>query len=333
MAKGPALFPALRVRLMILLTIVAGGASWQLAHAVLRSPDGTGALSLFDAGVAWPVAVMLTLAAGIPALVLGVVTGAIANPLAGVFSVAGALCVFAGAGGSAETWLRRAASRGGYVDLIVETLIWQVAIVGFALLAQMGRRPLRDRFTSITCERYHGKRSKLALPDTQAIGAGLTSACAAGMLGMFLLRTADVGQIIGALILAFLIGGMAGQLIFPQDNPLPLLLSPGLLALAVYGYVLLRFDSQNAILEAWFTRTASRSQGMKVLPGLALALPVHYASAALVGVTMGVGLAQAMTGGDKQARGLADVAFGAVVGELGAHRARQQENANRSNRK
>jgi hypothetical protein len=72
-------------------------------------------------------------------------------------------------------------------------------------------------------------------------------------------------------------------LFFPSINPVGVLFSPALVALAVYVYMMMGFESDRSVLEAWC------GQG---LPGLVLALPIHYISAGVAGCAAGVGLAQ-----------------------------------------
>lgn len=70
--------------------------------------------------------------------------------------------------------------------------------------------------------------------------------------------------------------------------------------MAAYGYVLFSFNSHDEVLAAWFTQTSSAAAGAR-MPGPAMALPIHYASAALAGCAIGVGMAQAFDAARVQA--------------------------------
>lgn len=283
------MLPSMRQRLIIAAAIAVGVLGWLWVRPLLLPADGTDGLSLFAARAGLPMAVALVLVAGIPALVVGVVASATGNLLSGVFAAAAALCVLAGSTGPIDDWMWRAQLPQGYRGFIFEALIWQglwavmLAVIGFF------RSPLRTRWPALAFTDHLGVDTRIRLPQVQALMAGLVSAVIGGVAAWLLVRSSDPGQVIGGLVIAFAVGGMLGHVVFPQTNPVGILLSPTLVAIASYGYVLTQFNSHEAVLQAWYTRT---------LFGPALAMPIYFASAGVAGCALGVGLAQALMSGD-----------------------------------
>ena len=177
------------------------------------------------------------------------------------------------------------------------------AIGGDALVDQVVadavRSPLRQPHVvgigangvGVSFDDHLGVDTHLRFPQTQALLAGATTPLTAGVLCYLLLRNTDPGQIVCALLVSFTVGGLAGHLIFPQTNPIGILFSPAVVAVVGYTWVMLRFGQTDAVVSAWH-----RGQ----LPGMALALPVHYASAAIAGCAIGVGWAQGIIHGNRE---------------------------------
>ena len=78
-------------------------------------------------------------------------------------------------------------------------------------------------------------------------------------------------------------GGFATGLIFPQVNPAAILFSPAMVAVGVYGYVVMSYGNPEDLLRAVYNNQ---------FPGVALALPIHYVSAGVAGCAAGMGIAQ-----------------------------------------
>jgi len=106
-----------------------------------------------------------------------------------------------------------------------------------------------------------------------------------------LIRNASTGQVHCALLLAFTVGGMVAHLIARHDNPVGILFSPALVATVGYTWVIMAYDTTPDVINA-----LHRGE----LPGLALALPAHYTSAAVVGCTIGLGWAEALIVGERR---------------------------------
>lgn len=284
------MFPTLRQRLVILLAVVGGAFIWMWAGDYLLAADGGSGFSLTHGGTGPLSASAAVALLGLPTLALGLITAVQGHPLSGVFVVAATLCVVAAQGGPIDGWLWRYADADQlpqrYGLLVLELVIWQAGLVVMLTVIGRLRSPLRTRFAALAFEDHVGHEVKIAWPGRSALIAGLISAVGSGTLCMLLIRDSHGAQVIGGLVLAFVIGAMAAQLIHPQNNPVGILLSPLLVALAAYTWMLLRYDSTQQVLAAWHAGT---------LPGPALALPIHYASAALAGAAAGIGLAHSFS--------------------------------------
>lgn len=279
------MLPRLRQRLLILATFVVGACIlWWLAGP-LRPADGASGISLLTARIGPAAAVGLLVVAMLPVVALGVLTSAVGNPLSGIFAVAAALCVLAARGGSISGWLCRdnAHLPGDYGWLILEMALWLAAFIFMLYVIERLRSPLRSRWPALARHDHLGMDTALRFPQTQALTSGAVCAVIGGVLAYVLLRHSSTSQVMASLILAFAVGALVAHLVFPHSNPVGMLISPGIVALVGYAYALFSFATTPQTLSAWYTGN---------MPGLALALPIHYASAGIVGVTLGIGWAQ-----------------------------------------
>ncbi len=288
------MFPTFRHRILILVTALIGALVWLLARPVLVAADGGSGYSLLSAQAGPVLATLVVLLLGLPVLALGLMVSSVGHPLSGMFVVAVALCVLAGAGGPIDGWLFRQADANAlpaaYTGLIAETLIWQVGVIIMLTVIGKLRSPLRARYPALAYNDHLGVDIEIRLPQTQAIVAGIITAAISGFIALHLIRSSDTGQIMCSLILAFMIGGCIAHLSFPHSNPVGILLSPAMVAIAAYLWMLFSpaYTTTNDVLQL-----AYNLQYRSPLPaGLAMALPIHYASAALTGVTLGIGMAQ-----------------------------------------
>ncbi len=266
---------------------VLGGLVWLLAAGALRSTGAWAGISLFDAHVGVLPGVLILLLAGLPALVLGLMVSATGHPLAGVFVVATGLTFVAGAGGSMQGYVWRHALPAGYGWLLMETLLWAALLLGLLALVRRLRPGVRQRLTRIATDEHWGDELEITFPNPTAWLAGGVSLVGGGAIAWLLLQSDATGQVIGSLILAFTVGGLLAQLIIPQPNPVPILLSPLALGAIAYVYVLMQpaLGTQAQIMQAWYQHH---------IWGPAIVLPIFYASAGVVGCTMGIGLGQAI---------------------------------------
>lgn len=284
------MLPTLRQRLLILVAILAGGACWIGVGPMLRASDGGSGLSLLGAHSGPVMALLAILLAGLPALGLGLLVAATGHPLAGLFASSMALLMLAVWGGPIDGWMYRATLPDDYLTLAGETLLWFIGVLLMVAVIARLRAPLRARVPALAFNDHLGLDTELRLvPCSQSLGAGLVCTIIAALLGHMLLRNSVSGQVVGSLLVAFTVGAMVAQMNFGQANPLGLLLSPALVAVLAYGYVALRYPDADQVFAGWFSATSSTAA--QHLTGLALALPIHYASAGVAGVTLGVGLA------------------------------------------
>ncbi len=288
------MFPRVRIRLLLAVAIVVGAASLYATHTALRSHTGASGLTLIQARSGFVVAALLVALAGLPVAGLGTLTSAVGNPLAGPFAVGTSLLVLAWAGGPIDGWMRTAGPPGSFGALMIELLIWQLGVVLMLTLVQQLRSPLRSCWPALAFDDHLGVDTHIRLPGSQALGAGLVCAIVAGVLCHLLIRSSDINQVLASLLLAFAVGGMAGHMVFPQSNPAAILLSPAIVAAAGYALVLTGYTNHTQVLTAWHAGKIS---------GLALALPVHYASAGLAGAALGVGWAQGLMAPEPVASG------------------------------
>src|SRR5690606_26000272 len=93
----------------------------------------------------------------------------------------------------------------------------------------------------------------------------------------------------------FMLGSLIAHVAVPHNNLVGILFAPALTALATYGWVLTRHGDTEDVLHAWFNLNQSLAGSDRIV-GPALALPIFYASAGLMGCALGVGWAQVIVG-------------------------------------
>lgn len=286
------MLPRAQHRFVITATLMIGAVLWSSVLGLLVSPDGSSGLSLLSAQIGVVGGVLAVAVAGLGVLGLGLIASAMGNPLGGVFAVSGSLCLLAAKGGPIDGWMMRSDLPHDYSGLMVEMLIWQVGVVVMLVAIQWLRSPVRAMWPALAYDDHLGVDIHIRFPQIQAWGAGVVCAVCATGVALLAVRTSDVGQVLGALFFSFAVGGVAAGLIFPRINPAGVLFGPALVALTAYAYMWLAFHHTEDVLAAWY-----RQQ----LPGVALALPVHYASAGVAGCASGLGLAQVIEASKLQA--------------------------------
>lgn len=109
---------------------------------------------------------------------------------------------------------------------------------------------------------------------------------------VLLLRSPEVGQIIGGLLIAFILASTVPAHLYPHTPTLALLLNPTIVAIAAYLTVAIGHLGQppDALRGAAFAFIGlhTGAQTGWLLP-LGLVLPVYYGSAGLAGSAMGIG--------------------------------------------
>lgn len=269
---------------------------------MLTAADGSSGLSLLDAraGVVW--ACLWLFLAGLPALLLGLYVSSSGNPLSGVFTIGFALMVLAANGGSMTGLIWRQASRprgeasGGsiFMQLEVEMALWALAWCGMMFLLRRYRLRIRGALVPRSLKTSFSTQMPIEEDDTPRFVlhvrpgmAGLLCAALAFVLCKVLMQTPDTGQVIGSILLSFVVAGLCARLILPTGNVVYLLLSPLAVGFATYamGAVLHGSVSADDLILRW-----QRGE----ITGPMFAMPIHWASAGLIGVSIGIGMAQAI---------------------------------------
>lgn len=280
------MLPPLHHRLIIAAALVAATVIWLLLATPLMAVDGHSGLTLTSARVSAPVAVALVVGvAGVVGL-LAALTASAGNPLSGVFVFSGALTVLAGVGGPIDGWMRRLGHPADFIWLAGETAGWAVIVAAVVTLIDRLRPGLQSLLPGWLAgpPTDQGVETGTVLSwDIRGLYSCLVCAGVSAILCGLFIRNSSSGQVIGSLVTAFCIGSVVAQSVFPSAKLWGVLLSPFVVGVATYTYVGLTFNSVPAVLAAWYQQS---------LPSVALALPIYYGSAALVGCVVGAGLAQ-----------------------------------------
>lgn len=286
------MLPPLRQRLLITAAVIVGGVVWMRAEPGLLPSDHTGGVTLVDASVGPFLGLILAVVAGLAAIALAAVAGAVGNPLAAAFVFAGSLMFVAADGGTSLPFLWHT-TPSDYLPLLFETLVWFALLAGTLWLTAAFRGPIRRRFPWLVSDQRPFRSPLRGLIEPPSLIAAAVSAGVAGVLATLMIRTWDVGQVLGALTFAFMIGSLIAQVVTPAASAGPILLSP--LLLAAYGYLQtwLGYSTAEQLLAGAYRGS---------LHGLAWTLPIHFASAAVVGCTLGLGMAKGLVGAGKALR-------------------------------
>lgn len=296
------MLPTITQRLMMTAAIVLGTLCWLPILGLLRSAEGYSGLSLLDArvGVVWACAALLL--AGLPALLAGLYVSSSGNPLSGVFTIAVSLMILSGHGGSMQGLVRRQFERVGeessggsiFMQLAIEMVLWALAWCLMMFLVRRFRIRIRDRLVPRRLKTPFPKRAPIEEEDTPRFVlqvrpalAGLLCGAVAWILCRFIMQTPDNGQVIGTILLSFMIAGLTARLALPTGNVVFLLLSPLLAGFVSYAYASVLHGSLSA-----YELTVAWQRGQIVGP--LIAMPIHWASSGLIGVSVGIGMAQAI---------------------------------------
>lgn len=288
------------------LTIAAGLAIcatlWFVARGSLIAADGASGLTMTSSASGTIIALLVTLLTAVPIALVAAVASAGGHPLSGLFVASASLIILAVAGGPIDGWLFRLENPSDYRLLALEMVFWQIGAMAILVVTSLLRRWLRNRWSWLASDDHLTQAVRLGRPSGNALLAGVVSAAVSGIVTMILLRSQESGQVIGALLLAFAAGGAAGQSACPNErNPLVMLLSPMIVACAAYLYVSTHYASADALRQAWFNQTTPGAGLGNRLLEPAMALPVHYISAAMAGTIIGIGSVQAVQASQKQA--------------------------------
>ncbi len=224
----------------------------------------------------------------LPALMLGVVLSSTGHVASGPFVVACVMLFAVGQDGAMDAAVRRDPSSSAAHQRVLEAMIWAAAVAGYVWCCRVGRRRLRDRLPEWLVSPIRGGDRSLGLKRGRGISllAGLVTALTAASLGWFCIVTPALSQVAFGVFTAMVVGGFLSALMLPGARCGPVLTAG--LAVAAVGHAWSAWQlagmSPQAVLSAWYVQDWS---------GLAMALPVVYASAGVAGGATGFGLAQA----------------------------------------
>ncbi|MEX2213373.1 MAG: hypothetical protein WD768_04555 [Phycisphaeraceae bacterium] len=293
------MFPPPRNRTLVIAAILLGSWVWCFAAGALQPGDGSGAPALWWAAGGPALAILKLVLFGIPIIALSLIASATGNPLSGLFALATGLWVVAAQGNTIEGWFHRtdASLPGDYFKLAIELVIWCAAMLLFLFVAMRWRKRAQAAFPFLVDPDRGGEDMTVGIPDRATWIAAFTTAIVSAILAFFLVRTADSGQVIGALMLAFMLGSLLGDIVCAflfqkhATNVAWVVLAPLLVGLGAYFQTALGYGKDDAFREAIFGGRVS---------GLSLALPIHYASAAIAGCCLGAGWVRLLLPGEEE---------------------------------
>ncbi|WP_428388517.1 hypothetical protein [Mucisphaera sp.] len=233
-------------------------------------PGGWTGLTVMDARSSILVAALALGFAALPAVVAGVGMAAWSGVATGAFTLAASLTILAWYAGPIDGLLFRSETlRHVYLDLAIEMIGWAFLWSIMLLVAGILHAGLRDKQA----------RGHTSVPATFA-ALGITAILGA-VVANLLAKSTDPGQVVGALVIGFAVGGWVARASVPSTRAWGLLISPLVVGLGVYLMASFNFTSDEMLQSSWFSGR---------MTGLALMLPIYFASAGVAGAAMGYGL-------------------------------------------
>lgn len=277
--------PRIRQRLIIAVAVILGALPLLASRGPLQPSDGSRGFALLASQSGAPVATILLALASVPAVLLAFLAAGTASLLAGPFVLGAALTILAATAGPIDDYLRAAPMPAGYLRLAAESVIWLVGWVLFLFLLRGAAPWFRGRLPKAWLSEAW-EPLELEVKSWQTWAGGALCAFVAAVVGLVLIRVSDVGQVLTSLFIAFCLGGLAARMALGRVSPTVIFLSPALVALVAYLWFAATYDGWFQLLSTWYQER---------LPGLALALPLHYFSAGAAGAATGVGWGQMLS--------------------------------------
>ncbi|WP_432797465.1 hypothetical protein [Poriferisphaera sp. WC338] len=283
------MFPNFKQRILIICSASIGAFILIFAAHALMPKDASTGIVLLNANLGLLPALFSLLIYAIPAIVLALLCSAAGHPYAGLLVASFSLLVLAAAGGSPEGFIWSIESPQQYLTLIFETLIWLALFIAFLFAIHITRPTLRKKLEHVPSLQTHAPDFNLFVNfNSNAIIALLLSAGIAGFLTNNLILSTATAQSTCSLILAFGLAAFLTKLIIPKTNPLAIFLSPFLVA--IVAYALIRFNATSyPTMTALYIKLYQQD-----FPGMAIALPIQYASAAVFGSVLGYSAGSSM---------------------------------------
>lgn len=274
------------VRLLQGFAVVLGGWIWSGAASWLIASGGeSGATVVLSASGIVPAFVMLLLL-GVVAFAFAALVAGLYDWIAGLLAFALAMGVPAVAGGSMQGLMHAATAtpEEPLANLYLWLMMEVVLFAGLMMLAGWGLQKIQSllapRLTAAGYAPLPSIQRRVLQKNVNMIDvlAGLTALLFGGGLSWLLLQTGQTGQVFGGLLLGFGAGTFLALSLFPTNNMLPVLLAPFAVALVTCLQMVVTGGDTPMTLASWYRGEFN---------GLALALPIFYASAALAGCLLG----------------------------------------------
>lgn len=266
----------IRNRAVLTIAIIVAAAGWLTSAKYLRAIDGSTGLTL-SSGAGIAILVLYSL----PGLAAALFAALVGGWRRGMLTVGAGLGALAAISGPIDGWMMRTDLPGAYGWLMLELLLWYT---GLTIAGMVFHRAI-TQFTRGT-----NRPTEPELPwhleywrQKDAWGPLATATVTGGILSLLLIRDSDTGQVLLSLLLAFGAGGWLAHMLFPTGQFHGVFLAPALIGMVGYTYVLCTHNDEIGLLAMWH-------RGL--LPGTALALPVHYVGAGTLGCALGLGWAQ-----------------------------------------
>lgn len=279
-------------RIFIALTVVLAGLVWLAFASAFRAGDSLPGATLVDASGGIIGMTLRVAVGGLVTLALATAVGMTGNKLAGPFVFGASLCFVAAAGGASDGFLWRYETPAAMLGLIGEVLVW-ACLLAVVIVAVDWLHPLREKLPKAVVFDQFGGESRFLMIDRNSV-LSLLVCTGVGLVGCNLaLQSTDPGQLIGGVFLAFFLAGLLAGLVAPSKGLGLTMSTPLLTAIVAYAYVMLMYPTEQAVLVSWYSGR---------LPGMALALPMFYASAGVAGTAAGLGTSQAVDHARMQSR-------------------------------
>lgn len=288
--------------LLLIVAIILGGWVWAQCVPWLLHGGSTDGASLLWSRSGVMLATLAAVLFGLPAMVLAACCGVMMRWTTALLVAAIALGAVAVATGPIQglIWSFTATTDASpslsvmYLGLAFEGVIWAVMVLamalGFSRLATRGRAWMPAGWVDPTSQMSNWHFEPWRLITSMSASHNLNSLKSGGivlilgtLLTWVLCRNNEPGQVVGALILGFGLASYTAQKLQPTRELSPALLAPFGSAIFSYLYTALTAGSNAAMLSAWY------------VDGLwtpAVALPIYYACAAVIGVLVGSAFGQ-----------------------------------------
>lgn len=288
------MLPSFRHRLWMTGCTIASALIWRLAVPWLEPMTLNDGWTLSSTALGLGGASGALMLVSLPVIGLSLLSAWTGHAMTGPFVWATSLTLLTLTTGDTFGWASGASLPGDYRRLALETPCWFLPLLLLWGLISLTQARLQKRFPRwVLSPQDHLQDVPDDLPNHPMRRLGgilltmLISAVTGAGASYLLLTDGRSGQLVGGLIIGFALGGMLTRLLLPtMAHPLGLLMGPMAVSITVDLITAGQYRSSTSLLADWH-------QGRIV--GLAYALPMHYASAAVTGACLGFGWGQALS--------------------------------------